>query len=199
MRGVISLSKAAAVAVGCALACASIARADQSCDGVRFSDTTQSLGATLVLNGVGLRTATFLNVHVYVAALYLQSPTQKERDVLSLARSKQISLHFVRDVSRDEMLEAIHDGLQDNVSTQEMLAAEAHLKNFQRVLPELRKGTVLHLAYRPKRGLYVYQGKKLLGVENDDEFANLLFRVWLGRHPPDEDLKAGLLGGAKCD
>jgi hypothetical protein len=40
---------------------------------------------------------------------------------------------------------------------------------------------------------------KLLGVENDDTFANLLFRVWLGAKPPDADLKAGLLGNADCD
>jgi hypothetical protein len=163
---------------------------------VRFADTITSLDAKLNLNGLGLRTATFLKVHVYVAALYVESVTHKAEEVLNPARGKQLSLHFVRDVSRDEMLDAIHHGLKDNATGAELTAAEAHLKNFQRVLPELRKGTVLNLAYRPKHGLHVFQGTKLLGVENDDGFANLLFRVWLGHKPPDTDLKAGMLGGA---
>jgi hypothetical protein len=175
------------------------AQADTRCDGVQFADKVRSLETGLTLNGLGLRTATFLKVHVYVAALYVEATTHKAKDILDPARSKQLSLHFVRDVSRDEMFDAIHHGIKDNTSGAELTSAEAHLKNFQRVLPELRKGTVLHLAYRPKHGLHVYQGMKLLGVENDDSFANLLFRVWLGPKPPDTDLKAGLLGNAACD
>jgi hypothetical protein len=35
-------------------------------------------------------------------------------------------------------------------------------------------------------------------VERDDHFANLVFRIWLGEHPPDAELKAGLLG-ATCE
>jgi long-chain acyl-CoA synthetase len=32
------------------------------------------------------------------------------------------------------------------------------------------------------------------GTISGDDFGKALLRVWLGDHPPSEDLKAGLLG-----
>jgi hypothetical protein len=176
---------------------ASPARADRVCAQVHLPEKIDSLGEALVLNGLGVRRATFLNVKVYVAGLYLARPTTSIPEILQPTRSKQLTLHFVRHVSRDDMLAAIREGLLDNASS-EAAAAEQHVLSMERYLPDLHSGTVLRLAYRAKRGLQVFADNKLVGVEKDDTFANLLFRIWLGPKPPDAGLKAGLLGGA-CD
>lgn len=43
----------------------------KECEGVSFSEQVQSEGGTLMLNGLGLRQATFLKINVYVAVLML--------------------------------------------------------------------------------------------------------------------------------
>ena len=171
--------------------------ADRACGGVRLPDKVEAFGKTLQLNGAGVRRATFLNVHVYVAGLYVPEPTKDVARILAESQTKELALHFVRDVSRKEMMDAIREGIDNNAGSKKG-AAESHMQSFERLLPELRAGTRLILAYDPSRGLEVREGDKLLGVEKDLDFAQLLFRVWLGAKPPDSKLKAGLLG-AKCE
>lgn len=171
--------------------------ADRACGGVRLPESVDVLGTHLVLNGAGIRRATVFNVHVYVAGLYLPRPMRDVAKILEPAQTKQIVLYFVRDVSRDEMLDAIREGIDKNAGPNQG-EAKKHMRSFERYLPELRAGTRLSLSYAPRRGLEVRHDGKLLGVEKDAEFAELLFRVWLGPKPPDADLKSGLLG-AKCD
>jgi hypothetical protein len=186
-----------AVACGALLPKPAPARADATCGDVRLPDQLEAFGTTLRLNGVGIRRATFLNVHVYVAGLYLEQRTRNAAAVLKPSVSKLLELHFVRDVSRKEMLDAMHEGLEKNAGP-DLPAARKSMESFARYLPELHKGMRLRLAFHVGQGLEVRADGKLLGVERDDRFANLLFRIWLGEHPPDDELKAGLLG-APCD
>lgn len=169
---------------------------ETSCGGVQLADKLEAFGVPLRLSGSGIRRATVLNVHVYVAGLYLGEPSHDLREILKPSQTKALVLHFVRNVSRSEMLDAIHTGIEDNAGAS-LAAAKQHMKSFERYLPDLRKGTLLSLAYQPKNGLEVRKNGKLIGVEKDDAFGNLLFRVWLGPKPPDSDLKASLLSG-KC-
>lgn len=173
------------------------AHAQGRCGGVSMPDRAQAFGLELVRNGTGIRRATFLNVHVYVAALYLEKRTRNAEEALKPERAKVIVLQFVRDVDRSEMIEAMNDALEKNAGAS-YAAARKQMQNFERRLPPLRKGTQLWLAYRPGHGLEVRADGRPRGVENDEVFANMVFRAWLGARPPDAGLKAGLLGGA-CD
>jgi hypothetical protein len=189
------VSLALALAVVCAGPAP--ARADAACGDVRLPSKVEAFGGVLQLNGAGIRRATFLNVHVYVAGLYLEQRTRDASAVLKPSAAKLLELHFVREVSRNEMLDAMHAGLEKNAGP-DLQAALKHMESFARYLPELHKGMRLRLAFHVGQGLEVRADGKLLGVERDDRFANLVFRIWLGEHPPDDDLKAGLLG-APCE
>lgn len=193
MRGMRWLSFCVAAGLAGLLAVSSV-RADRQCEGISLPEKIQSLGETLVLNGLGMRRATFLKVHVYVGGLYLSAPTRNAAEALKPSRSKELTLHFVRNVSRKEIADAIRDGLSE-IPHVNVEAAHGHVRSMERYLGDLPTGTVLQLAFKPKEGLHVYTNGKLVGVEKDDVFANLLFQVWLGEHPPDEGLKKGLLGG----
>ena len=170
--------------------------ADNTCAGVTMPTSEQAFGEALVRNGVGIRQATFLNVNVYVAALYVEHKTGSVQEILKQDQPKVMALQFVRDVSSQEMVDALNDALRKNVGD-EFGPAHQHLAKFVEKLPQLRKGTKLTLAYRPGHGLELSVNGKQLGTESDDHFANLVFRAWLGPQPPDKDLKAGLLG-APC-
>jgi len=179
---------------GLYLAQVSLVQADRSCGGVPVAERAEVPGETLQLNGAGIRRATFLGVHVYVASLYLPRPMRVAAEILQPSVSKQLTLRFVRDVSRKDMLSAIRDGLHDNAGAQAK-EAEAHVLSMERYLPDLHTGTQLKLVFQPKQGLRVFANDRLMGIEKDDAFANLLFHVWLGPKPPDSDLKKALLGG----
>lgn len=170
------------------------ASAADTCAGVALPDQSDAFGAKLVRNGVGLREATFLNVNVYVAGLYLPHKTGSVDEILKQDKPKLIMLKFVRDVSRDDMAKALTDALRNNVGN-EFEATHKHLNPFFQKLPPLNKGTQLTLAYRPGHGVQLVVDGKVLGTETDDHFANLVFSAWLGPQPPDKDLKEGLLGG----
>ncbi|HET8935349.1 MAG TPA: chalcone isomerase family protein [Polyangiales bacterium] len=170
------------------------AAAADNCAGVTLPAQSNAFGAELVRNGVGVREATFLNVDVYVAGLYVPHKTGSVNEILKQDEPKLIVLHFVRDVSREEMSDALNDALRKNVGD-EFAAAHKHLQRFIEKLPPLRKGTQLSLAYRPGHGMELTVDGKALGTETDDHFANLVFRAWLGPRPPDQELKVGLLGG----
>jgi hypothetical protein len=95
--------------------------------GVDFPDRATVGGKTLVLNGLGLRTATFLRVEVYVIGLYLERESSDARAIIGSSESKRIQMHFVRDVSAKEARAAWKKGFEDNyedvASLEEEIAA----------------------------------------------------------------------------
>ena len=165
----------------------------RSCGGVRFPDTADVDGTPLVLNGLGIREATILNVDVYVAALYVEQRGRRAADVLHLDRKIRLVLRFVRDVGRDEM----NDGVREGFSRQN--AGPALAPNIRRLagwVPELHTGNVLTFTWRPGVGLEMKVGQTIKGVLVGEDFARAFFSIWLGAHPPNEGLRAGLLGGS---
>ncbi len=175
----------------------SVLAADGTCGGVRFPSHVRVEGKALVRNGMGIRRATLFNVHVYVAALYVERPSHDPSVLMRGDQVRSLTLHFVRDVSRDDMLEALEDGLRANAPSGASMPRK-EMKRLERMLPPLREGNELTFRHVPGQGLSVLGGAKPVGRIASDAFASALFRVWLGAHPPDTDLKAGLLGG-KCD
>lgn len=173
------------------------AAAADTCAGVALPNKAEAYGVQLVRNGMGVREATFLKVDVYVAGLYIPRKTRSVNEVLKKEVPKVMVLRFVRDVSREDMGKALIEALEKNLGA-EFKAANKRLQPFLSKLPPLNKGTELKLVYSPGHGVQLIANDKTLGTETDDHTANLLFKAWLGPKPPDEDLKAGLLGGP-CD
>jgi hypothetical protein len=166
--------------------------------GVKVSDTTTLDGKPLVLNGAGLRTKSFLKVKVYVAALYLPQRTSDGAAAVALDAPKVIRMTLLRDVDRAAMLGALKDGIDAN-SPGQSAALAPRLKLVEASFPpEFKEGQVMSVAYVPGQGTTIgVEGAKPLTVEGKD-FADAMFRVWLGPKPTDgglEDLKEALLSG----
>lgn len=166
--------------------------------GVKVADTITVDGKTLQLNGAGLRTKSFLKVKVYVAALYVTQTSTDPAALVALDAPKVIRMTLMRDVDRASMLGAFRDGIEANSPTQ-AAALAPRLKQVEAAFPpEFKEGQVMAVVYVPGQGTTVgVEGVKGVAIEGKD-FADALFRIWLGPKPTDgglEDLKAALLGG----
>lgn len=166
--------------------------------GVKLPDRTRvdAGGPELVLNGAGLRTRFFIKV--YAAGLYLEKKSQTPAAVLALAGPKRVAMHLLRDLSAQQILEAVHDGIDANNSPAERETLKPQLGEFDVVMTELgpiKKGDVVTLDYLPGAGTVVTmngqaKGKPIAG----EALYQALLRVWLGDSPVQEDLKKELLG-----
>jgi hypothetical protein len=166
------------------------------CHGVTMPPRVAVGDKTLILNGMGVREATVFNVDVYVAGLYLPVPSRSGPSVLRHMDTMQIVLKLARDVERDEMGEALYNGLRRNAGDR-MPTLELRARRLQQLIPDLRKGDEVAITYLPQgEGALVFElnGERRGRVDGTD-FAREFFAIWLHK-PPNEELKRGLLGGA---
>jgi len=166
--------------------------------GVKVPESIPVEGKTLLLNGAGLRTKSFLKVKVYVAGLYVTQRSTDAAAVVALDAPKVIRMTLLRDVDRSSMLGALKDGFESN-SPNQAAALAPKLALVEASFPaEFKEGQVFIVTYVPGQGTTLgVEGAKGLTVEGKD-FADAMFRVWLGPKPTDgglEDLKEALLAG----
>jgi len=159
--------------------------------GVTLPDTVQVGGRTLVLNGLGLRKK--FVVKVYVAGLYLEQKSSDPGAILKAEASKQIVMHFVRSVSKNQMVDAFDESFENNAPDARK-TMKAEIDQFLGALESVNDGEQVVLTYVPNAGTTVaINGKERLTIAAP-AFAPVLFSVWLGPRPPNPDVKKGLLG-----
>lgn len=166
------------------------------CLDVKAPDIVQVGGADLVLNGLGIRKATFLKVKVYVAGLYLP---QKANDAAQVDGDGpwQLVLHFVRDVDASDIRDAFNEGFE-KAAGGNLAALRQRIDSLNDRIVDFKKGQYLSFANDPAKGVAIdVNGAGGSAIEGTD-FASAVLAVWLGAEPPNEDLKTGLLGG-QCE
>ena len=166
--------------------------------GVKVPDTFSLDGKTLALNGAGLRTKTFLKVKVYVAALYVTERSKDPAAIVALDAPKAIRLTLLRNVDRSTFVESLRDGVAANSPGQSQALAPK-LKQLEDAMPaDVKEGQVITVSYVPGTGTTVAVDGGASTTIAGKDFADALFRVWLGPKPTDgglEDLKEALLAG----
>jgi hypothetical protein len=182
--------KTSAIALACLLTAAPALAKDLA--GVKMPETQTLEGKELKLNGMGLRTKMIFKV--YVAGLYVETPSKKAEDIISSDQIKRVDMHMLRDLGKGKIVEAIEAGFEKNAKDT-LPALKDRLAKFTAQIPDLKEGQVLTIAYVPGKGTQISgAGKSELVIEGKD-FADAMFSVWLGKNPVDDDLKKGMLGG----
>ena len=166
--------------------------AAEKLNGIRFPSQETAGHTELLLNGAGLRTYSIFHVHIYVAGLYLQTPSHSAKDILASSGKKMLVLHFVRNVPAAKVRKAWRTGLLNNCVAPCTLSPE-HVAQFLASLHAVRAGDTAAFVFT-KNGLHVYYDGKLAGVINDPHFATQMLAVFIGPHPGAPGLKAALLG-----
>lgn len=159
--------------------------------GVTLPDTVQAGDKTLMLNGLGLRTK--FVVKVYVAGLYLQQKSSDPNAILKADESKKLVMHFLRDVSKEQMADAFSESF-DNNAPEARKSMKADIDRLLGALEPLKEGNEMLFTYVPGTGTTMtVNGKDKLTIAGS-AFAPVLFSVWLGPKPPNAGLKKGILG-----
>ena len=184
------MSKTAAAIAALALAAPTLAR---EVAGVQFPDTVAAGGKELKLNGAGLRTKFF--VKVYAGGLYLAQPSGDAEAVVAADAPKRVRMVFLRDVDKAKILDTYREGFRNNSDGPALDALLAKLDQIAPALVDMRKGDEMVVTYVPGEGTTVAAGAGTPVTVEGKDFADAMFRNWLGARPADDDLKKGLLGG----
>jgi hypothetical protein len=167
------------------------------CLKIQFPDSVKAAGADLELNGLGIRKATILAVKVYVASLYLPQRSADPTEILGNNGPWQLMLRFVRDVDSADIRDAFNEGFRNAVG-ENAAALRPRIDAMNARVVDIKKGQYLTLTNDPAKGVTVEVngtgGSPIPGAD----FATALLSIWIGPKPPNQDLKAGLLGG-KCE
>jgi hypothetical protein len=161
-------------------------------DGVQVPDTVEVEGKVLHLNGIGLRTWSILNVHIYVAALYLEHPSSDPVAILNSPQTKLLTVNFLRGVSADRARDSWRDGLTNNCLPPCALDPR-DVSTFLASVPEMRPGDQFALLFNA-HGAEVDLGGRRLGVISNPTFAGAMLAAFLGPRTGSPDLKRDLLG-----
>jgi len=160
--------------------------------GVKLPDQVTVQGKTLKLNGLGLRQATFLKFNAYAGGLYLENLIHDADAIANSDQAKSIEIVFMRDVSAKQMADAFQEGFDKNC-----IAGCAELKpnipKLQGLLKDMKKGETLAFHFLNDGVEVIIRGQKA-GKVGDKAFSHQLIRVWIGKNPPNPELKDGLVG-----
>ena len=180
----------AAVMVMLALSMLGTATLAAELAGATLPDTLSAGDKTLRLNGLGLRKKAMFKV--YVGGLYLESPSKDPGAILTSDQGKAIRMHFLRDLTKAQLVEAFQEGFEGNAK--DKAGQKAAFDKMLALVPDVKEGETLTFAYLPGKGTTLQVGNKELGVFAGKGFADAVFSIWLGPKPPSEDLKKGMLG-----
>ncbi|MCM8613277.1 chalcone isomerase family protein [Accumulibacter sp.] len=166
--------------------------------GVKFEDKSHVGAADLVVNGAGLRKKAVFKV--YAMALYLPEKRGDADAVLAAKGGKRVAITLLRDLSAQQFVEALQEGMANNHSEAEMAGLKDRLKQFSDSLlaaGEAKTGTVVLIDWLPESGTRLtvngqVKGKDIAG----EDFYRALLKIWLGSKPVQDDLKQALLGKA---
>ena len=162
--------------------------------GVTLPDQATVESRTLVLNGMGLRQATILRVHVYVGGLYLEARSADASQIMASEGTKRLVLHFVRDVGRQNLVEAWDEGFAKSAGPG-LAALRDRVATLDGWMVDVKRGDTLTFTQVPGRGIVVEVKGQTKGTIAGADFARALWGIWLGDRPPNPELKKGLLGG----
>ena len=162
--------------------------------GVKIDDKTTVAGQELVLNGAGIRTKVFIKI--YVGSLYVPAKSADLGAVLAKG-PRRIQMNLLRNVSADDLLDALNDGLKDNNTAAEMAAVKAQqdqLTTIMKAFGEAKEGNVVTLDFVDGATLVGFNGAAR-GTIPGEAFNHALTKIWLGDKPVQADLKKAMLGG----
>lgn len=167
-------------------------------EGRSFDERIELYGAPLLLNGAGLRAVAWIKG--YAAGLYLTRRADTAQAVVAAPGPKRVRLQMLLEVSAREFVKAFERGVHRNTPAAEHAGLRARMDRFEATIQAVgtaRKGDVYDLDYDPARGMVLMVNGTLRGepLPGADLYGALLL-AFVGEHPFDDRLRAGLLGRA---
>jgi len=146
---------------------------------------------TLTLNGAGIRKKFF--VKVYVGALYSTRYLSSGEAALQDNGDKLIRMRFLHSrVDRQKIVDAFAEGINDNTPS---VAGTPDAKRFLGLFRnDFVRGDTVDLFLGADGTVAASANGVQLGLLRSPMLARAILSIYLGGHPADADLKAGMLG-----
>ena len=159
--------------------------------------------ATLLGAGLRIKKIAFIRAKVYAVALYvddaaLQGPLAAHKgktadpaffkDLVWGDFPKELILHFVRDVGKGRIQDAMREALEGT--------EKAPLDTFVSYFPEVKTGEECILRWGSGGVLETVMAGQERPPIKDKAFAAAVFALYVGEHPLQEDIKAGITSRA---
>ena len=166
--------------------------------GAKFDDVATLGNGDVVANGAGLRKKAFFKV--YAMALYLPEKQGEADAVLSAKGAKRVSISLLRDLSAQQFVDALQEGIAENHTEAEMVKLRDRVKQFSEAMlsvGEAKTGTIVLIDWIPETGTRLTVNGQAKGKDiSGEDFYQALLKIWLGKKPVQDDLKQALLGKA---
>ena len=182
------------LAAGAMLLCMTAApAAAHTLAGVSMPDHMVVDGQTLQLNGMGVRSFTFLQVHGYVAGLYVPKPSHDANAILDAPGIKLLRIQYVHSAGIDRVQNEFRHGRAmacvGGCPKSDDVAFEQLVSTARAVQP----GDTSTYIYGPDDVQVQFDGKQLATI-HDAGFSRRMLQGMIGDHPPTASLRDGLLG-----
>ncbi len=172
-----------------------VAMAQTTINGVTLSPKIAPAKIELILNGGGVRTKFFMKV--YVAGLYLQTKTNKPKEIIDADKPMAVRLHIISNLMTSaNMTTAIREGFDKSTGGK----VEPFKKEIDFICSifqsePIKVGDLFEIYYVPGSGVHCNKNGKDFKVQiKGMPFKKALFGIWFSDNPVDENLKKGMLG-----
>jgi hypothetical protein len=162
----------------------------------KFEPTVTLQDTKLVLNGAGTRTKVFFKV--YDLGLYTTKRVLTADELLALPGPKRLFFTALREVPGTDLGRLFVKGLAAN-SPPDLVSK--HTVSSNRLIEifsgrsKLMPGDTFAMDFVPGKGTQFYiAGKPQGGPVGDDEYFNMVLKIWVGASPAEDSLKTALLG-----
>jgi hypothetical protein len=159
--------------------------------GVTVPETLAVDGRELKLNGTALLKK--LVFRVYVVALYLPAPAHEAEAVVDPDVPKALVVQFLRAVSREELVTPLRQDLARN-GGEKAQRAKGQIAKLLAVVKDMKKGDRLTFTYEPGKGSTITMTGGTTATFEGKDFADSFLLIYVGPHPPKEEMKRRLLG-----
>lgn len=159
---------------------------------VEIADKITLAEQELVLNGAGIRKATWLKVKVYVGSLYLSKQSNDVSTILNQKGPKILRMHFVRSVGKDKLNNGWQEAFERSLNKNELVKYQPSIDQFKNSIQDMNKNDAIELTFHDDKLEYKIKGEKQPLITQKG-FSKRLLSVWF-INAEDEGLKRGLLG-----
>lgn len=178
-----------------AAVCASAALASVEVAGVKFDDKISAGGQELVLNGAGVRSKLFIKL--YAAGLYVTQKSSNAKTVVDAKTARRVQMVMLRDLTADQLADALKDGIDNNASQAELDAIKTEvdqLLGIMRAMKEAKTKQIVALDFSADGKTTVSVNGAARGSVASEPLQRALLKIWLGDKPIQNDLKSAMLG-----
>lgn len=158
-------------------------------EGVKFPDSVAESGKTLTLNGMGVRT--YWSFNVYAAALYQEIKSSDENQILDSTLPRVLKMYYFRDVGQGDAIKVWKKSFESYCPG----ACDTYKASMEKFMAQVKDIKAKdETTYIFQKDSVEIQSKNGTTKIEQSGFPKIVLSTWIGKNPPTEKLKTGLLG-----